>query len=72
MIARITLEPAGRKDLRLGVLAVGIDDHALDPRALILVPVPGAVLGDQDVVLVLSGELIAGIELHAERRHVRA
>src|SRR5262249_55422127 len=43
-----------------------------DPRALIFVPVPRAVLGDQDRVLVLGGELTAGIELHAERSDVGA
>jgi hypothetical protein len=35
-------------------------------------PAPGAVLGQDDVVLVVSGKLIAGIELHAQRRHVGA
>src|SRR6478672_12365511 len=35
-------------------------------------PVPGAVFGDEDVVLVLGGELIAGIKLHAERCYMRA
>src|SRR5882757_9127 len=71
-IALIAFEPAGGKDLLLGVLAVGTDDHALDACALVLVPVPGAMLGDEDVVLVLGGELVAGIELHAERRHMGA
>src|SRR5262249_44619621 len=66
-IALITLDPAFRKDLLLGVLAVRPDDHTLDPCALVFMPVPGAVFGDQDVVLVLGGELVAGIELHAER-----
>src|SRR5688572_21271196 len=47
-IALVAFEPAGGKDLRLGVLAVGIDDHALDPGALVLMPIPGAVLSDQD------------------------
>src|SRR5882672_12304292 len=65
-IALIAFEPAGSEDFLLGVLAIGIDDHALDPGALVLMPVPGAVFGDQDVVLVLGGELIAGVELHAE------
>src|SRR6202011_5849187 len=59
-IALVASQPAGREDLLLGVLAVGTDDDALDPRALIFVPVPGAVFGDEDVVLVLGGELIAG------------
>src|ERR1041385_7692907 len=71
-IALIALEPAFRKDLLLRVLTVGTDDDALDPRALVFMPVPGAVLGDEDVVLVLGGELIAGIELHAERRDMGA
>lgn len=34
--------------------------------------IPGAMLGDQNVVLVLGGELVAGIELHAERSDVGA
>src|SRR3954463_8825462 len=71
-IALIAFEPAGGKDLLLGVLAVGIDDHALDAGALVFMPIPRAVFGNEDVVLVLGGELIAGIELHAERRHMRA
>src|SRR5262249_10179330 len=66
-IALVALDPAGGEDLRLRTLAVRPDDDALDPRALVLVPVPGAVLGDQDVVLVVRRELAAGIELHAER-----
>src|SRR5260370_11849344 len=36
-IALIAFEPAGCKDLLLGVLAIGIDDDAFDPRALIFV-----------------------------------
>src|SRR6201988_2251808 len=71
-ITLITLDPAFRKDLLLSVLAVRPDDHALDTRALILGPVPGAVLSDQDVVLVLGRELVASIELHAERRDMGA
>src|SRR6266567_48891 len=67
-IALVAFEPAGGEDFLLGVLAVGVDDHALDPGALVLVPVPGAVFGDEDVVLVLRRKLIAGVELHAERR----
>src|SRR6516165_3032488 len=53
-IALVTFEPAGGEHFLLGVLAVGPDDHALEARALVLVPVPGAMLGDQDVVLVLG------------------
>src|SRR5712664_1098595 len=71
-ITLVALKPARCEDFLLGVLAIGIDDHALDPRALIFVPVPGSVFGDEDVVLVLGGKLVAGIELHAERSHVRA
>src|SRR6476620_6223320 len=71
-IALIAFEPAGGKDLLLGVLAVGADDHALDAGALVFMPIPGAVFGDEDVVLVLGGKLVAGIELHAERGHMRA
>src|SRR3954462_11331022 len=71
-IALVAFEPARREDFLLGVLAVGTDDDPLDAGTLIFVPIPGAVLGDEDVVLVLGGELIAGIELHAERSHVSA
>ena len=42
-----------------------------DARALIFVPIPRAMLGDQDRVLVFRRKLIAGVELHAERGHVR-
>src|ERR1700738_2308505 len=65
-IALVAFEPAGSKDLLLGILAVRTDVDANDSRALILMPVPRAVFGDQDRVLVLGRELIAGIELHAE------
>src|SRR3954452_1115892 len=55
-IALIAFEPARRKNFFLGVLAVGADDDALDPCALVFMPVPRAVLGDEDVVLVFGGE----------------
>src|SRR5438132_7908736 len=71
-ITLIAFKPAGSEDFLLGILAVGPDDHALDARALVFMPVPGAVFGDEDVVLVLGRELAAGIELHAERRDVGA
>src|SRR4051812_41140193 len=54
-----TFQPAGGELLLFGVLAVGIGDDAHDARALVIVPVPRAVLGDENVVLILSGELIA-------------
>src|SRR3984885_2482556 len=66
-IALIAFNPAGRKHLLLGVLAIRADNHAHDPATLVLMPIPRAVFGDQDVVLVVGGELVAGIELHAER-----
>src|SRR6478609_4254159 len=62
-IALVALDPAGGKDLLLGVLAVGPDDHAHDPCALVFMPIPRAVLGDQNVVLVFRRELISGVEL---------
>src|ERR1700730_3635864 len=71
-IALVAFEPAGCEHILLGVLAVGTDGDAHDPRALIFMPVPRAVFGDQDRVLVLGGKLVAGIELHAERSHMRA
>src|ERR1700688_4932159 len=61
-IALVAFEPAGCEHILLGVLAVGTDGDTHDPRALILMPVPRAVFGDQDRVLVLGGELAAGIE----------
>src|SRR5262249_26854100 len=68
----IALDPARGKHFLLGILAVWPDDDAHDPSALILMPIPRAVFGDQDVVLILGRKLIAGIELHAERRDVSA
>jgi hypothetical protein len=65
-------DPAGRENLLLGMLAVRIDDHTLDAAALIGVPLPRPVFGDEDIVLVLCRELIAGVELHAKRSHVGA
>src|SRR3954466_4872606 len=64
-IALVTLDPAGGEHLLLRVLAVRADDHAHDASALVLVTIPGAMLGDQDVILVVGGELVAGVELHA-------
>src|SRR5260221_9701931 len=71
-IALVAFDPAGCEHFLLGILAVRTDDHTNDPPALIFMPVPRAVFGDQDVVLVLCGKLVAGIELHAERSHMRA
>src|SRR3984957_324918 len=71
-IALVAFDPAGSEHFLLGILAIRADDYAHDPSALILMPVPGAVFGDQDVVLVVGGKLVAGVELHAERSHVRA
>jgi hypothetical protein len=34
--------------------------------------VPRAVLGEDDAVLVVSAELVAGVELDPERSHMRA
>src|SRR6185312_15331517 len=71
-IALVALDPAGREHFLLGVLAIGPDGDAHDAATLVLVTIPGAVLGDQDGVLVLGGELASGIELHAERSDVGA
>src|SRR5580704_14340969 len=68
----LVVEPGAGKDGLLGVLAVGVDRDKDDPVAELLVPVPRTMLGDEHAVLVLGRELIAGIELHAERRDVRA
>src|ERR1700688_2830582 len=71
-IALVALDPAGCEHILLGVLSVRTDGDAHDASTLILMPVPRAVLGDQDRVLVLGGKLVAGIEFHAERSHMRA
>src|SRR6267378_2582415 len=71
-ITLVAFEPAGREHVLLGILAVGPDGDPHDPGALIFMPVPRAVFGDQDAVLVLGGKLAAGVELHAERSHVGA
>src|SRR5260370_5650807 len=71
-ITLVAFDPAGREHVLLGALAVRTDGHAHDTTALIFMPVPRAVFGDQDRVLVLGGKLASGIELHAERSHMRA
>src|SRR6201996_8437854 len=71
-IALVALDPARSQNVLLGVLAIGADGDANDAAALIFMPVPGAVLGDQDGVLIVGGKLAAGIELHAERSHMGA
>src|SRR5260370_4946113 len=53
-IALVAFEPAGSKHLLLGILAVRTDVDAHDPRALVLMPVPGALFGDHDHCLVLG------------------
>ena len=45
---------------------------AHQPGALELMTIPGAVLGEDDVVLIVGRELVAGIELHAQRSDMRA
>ena len=64
-IFAVRADPAGCEFDLLHILAAGIDDDPHQPAALELVTVPGAVLGEDDVVLVIGRELIAGIELHA-------
>src|SRR5580704_13066000 len=71
-IALVAFDPAGCEHVLLGILAVRPDGDAHDASALVLMPVPRTMLGDQDRVLVLGGELVAGIELHAERGHMGA
>src|SRR5690242_13831666 len=71
-IALVALDPAGREHFLLGILAVRIGRDADDAATLVLVTVPGAVLGDQHRVLVLGREHASGIELHAERSHMGA
>src|ERR1700722_18408172 len=62
-IAPVAFDPAGSEGFLLGILAVGTDDHAHDTATLIFMPVPRAVFGDQDAVLVIGRELVAGVEL---------
>src|SRR3954447_21431823 len=71
-ISLITFEPTGSEHFFLGVFAVRSNRHAHNPGALVLMAIPGAMLGDEDAVLVLGGELVAGIELHSERSHMGA
>src|ERR1700683_273377 len=47
-IALVAFDPAGSEHFLLGVLAIRADDHAHDPAALVLMPVPRAVFGDED------------------------
>src|SRR5882762_9534411 len=71
-IALVAFDPAGCEYVLLRFLAIGPDGDTHDPPTLIFMPVPRAVFGDQDAVLVLGGKLAAGIELHAERSRMRA
>src|SRR5436305_15174729 len=71
-ISLITFEPTGSEHFFLGVFAVRSNRHAHNPGALVLMAIPGAMLGDENAVLVLGGELVAGIELHSERSHMGA
>src|SRR3979409_262368 len=48
-IALVSFEPAGCKHFLLRFFAVRANDHAHDARALIFMPVPRAMFGDQDV-----------------------
>src|SRR5882724_12239602 len=59
-ITLVAFDPAGCEHLLLGVLAIRTDGDLHDAATLVLVPVPRAVLGDQDRVIVLRRELIAG------------
>src|SRR6185312_8380980 len=68
----LIIQPCAGEDRLLGILAVGPDRNEDNPIAVLLVPVPRTVLGDEDPVLVLSRELVAGVELHAERRDMVA
>src|SRR5206468_1875278 len=64
-------DPALGEDFLLCVLAVGIDRDPHDAAALVLVAVPGAVLGDEGVVLVFGRAHAAGAELPGGRRGLR-
>src|SRR5262245_7040638 len=64
------IEPALGENLLLDCLAA-FDDHARYAVPDPLAAVPGAVLGDEDRVLILGWKLAAGIEPHSERRHMR-
>src|SRR3954451_17936562 len=55
-ISLITFEPVGSEHLYLGVVVVRPNRHAHNPSALVLMAIPGAMLGDEDAVLVAWGE----------------
>src|ERR1700733_3681256 len=67
----VVLDPTPRERLLRDVLAirVGLDADNLGPSVHKLVP--AAVLGEEDVVPVLSRETVPGVELHAQHPHVR-
>src|SRR5690348_1237458 len=68
----LVIQPCAGEDHLLRILAVRPDRNEDNPIAVLLVPVPRTVLGDEDPVLVLSRELVAGVEFHAERRDMVA
>src|SRR5208337_4900820 len=67
----VVLDPAPGEGLLRDVLAIRVGLDADDPGAGVPELVPAAVLGEEDVVLELSREVVPGVELHPERRHVR-
>src|SRR6516162_7352208 len=72
VIFALRVDPTRGENILLGVLAVWIDRDANDATTLELVTVPRTVLGDEDIVLVFRRELVASVELHAKRSHMRA
>src|SRR6202041_819187 len=67
----VVLDPAPGERLLRDILAVDIGLDADDPGAGMHELVPAAMLRQEYVVAVFSREVVASVELHAERRHVR-
>lgn len=68
----VAFDKTGQKGLELAEVAVGGQQHRHHVGAELLGAIPGAVPRDEDSILVLGGELAAGVEAHAERGGVRA
>src|SRR5439155_13414245 len=65
-------EEAREERFGLDHLALGVQSDAINIVALLDGAVPGAVPGDENVVLVFGRKHLAGVEAHPERGNVRA
>src|SRR3984957_602784 len=65
----VVLDPTPSERLLRDVLAIRVGLDADDPGAGVHDLVPAAMLGEEDVVLELSREVVPGVELHPKRRH---